>query len=79
MRPQGAPAPVNSPGSDAQRHGHHVEGTDLMNTIHADGHVATGFQKIADAFLANFTERGDTGAACTVYVHGRHRGRPLGR
>ena len=41
-----------------------------MNTIHADGHVATGFQKIADAFLANFTERGDTGAACTVYVHG---------
>lgn len=34
------------------------------------GHVEPGFQRVADAFTQNFTERGDTGAACTVYLHG---------
>ena len=33
-------------------------------------HVATGFGPVADAFLENFTERGDTGAACSVYLNG---------
>ena len=37
-------------------------------TIH--GTVQAGFEPIADAFATNFTDRGDTGAACTVYLHG---------
>ncbi|BCW05690.1 serine hydrolase domain-containing protein [Arthrobacter sp. NtRootA1] len=41
-----------------------------MTTIHADGYVAAGFRGVADTFHANFDKRGDTGAACTIYVHG---------
>jgi len=41
-----------------------------MTTIHADGYVAAGFRRVADTFLANFDKHGDTGAACTIYVHG---------
>jgi CubicO group peptidase (beta-lactamase class C family) len=32
--------------------------------------VATGFGPVADAFFENFTEHGDTGAACSVYLRG---------
>lgn len=41
-----------------------------MTTHYINGHVATGFGKIADVFQENFDERGDTGAACTVYRNG---------
>ncbi len=34
------------------------------------GDVAAGFEPVADAFAKNFTDRGDTGAACTVYQDG---------
>lgn len=42
----------------------------MMTLISTDGYVAEGFGKVADAFAENFAERGDTGAACTVYVDG---------
>lgn len=41
-----------------------------MTTNQIDGHVAPGFGKIADVFRENFAERGDTGAACAVYLEG---------
>jgi CubicO group peptidase (beta-lactamase class C family) len=34
------------------------------------GFVATGFEPVADAFLRNFTEHADVGAACCVHVGG---------
>ena len=39
--------------------------TDLRGT------VEPGFERVADAFLANFAERGDVGAACCIHVDGR--------
>ncbi len=42
----------------------------MMTLTSTDGYAATGFGKVADAFAENFAERGDTGAACTVYVDG---------
>ncbi|MFC7306167.1 serine hydrolase domain-containing protein [Streptomyces monticola] len=35
------------------------------------GTVAPGFEPVEDAFVRNFTERGERGAAVTVYRHGR--------
>ncbi len=35
------------------------------------GYVDPGFSAVEEAFSANFTERGDTGAAVTAYVDGR--------
>lgn len=35
------------------------------------GEVAAGFEPVREAFVTNFDERGDVGAACSVYVHGR--------
>ncbi len=35
------------------------------------GRVAPGFEPVREAFVANFTRRGDTGAACCVYLRGR--------
>lgn len=35
------------------------------------GDVAEGFGPVADAFRANFVERGEIGAACAVYVDGK--------
>ncbi|MEV0850432.1 serine hydrolase domain-containing protein [Streptomyces sp. NPDC049954] len=40
-----------------------------MTTI--DGEVAPGFEPVREAFMANFTQRGDIGAAVCVYWHGR--------
>lgn len=42
-----------------------------MTDIQIQGEVAPGFEKVADAFADNFKLRGDTGAACTVYVSGK--------
>lgn len=38
--------------------------------ISADCVIEPGYGAIADEFVRNFEERGDTGAACTVYVDG---------
>jgi CubicO group peptidase (beta-lactamase class C family) len=35
------------------------------------GEVGDGYGAVMDAFVRNFTERGDVGAACAVYVEGR--------
>ncbi|MDX2939552.1 serine hydrolase domain-containing protein [Streptomyces ipomoeae] len=35
------------------------------------GYVAPGFGAVADAFAANFAERGESGAACSVMVEGK--------
>ncbi|MFJ2111449.1 serine hydrolase domain-containing protein [Streptomyces sp. NPDC087850] len=40
-----------------------------MTTI--DGEVAPGFEPVREAFMANFTQHGDIGAAVCVYWHGR--------
>ncbi|MEU6261413.1 serine hydrolase domain-containing protein [Streptomyces sp. NPDC047043] len=36
-----------------------------------DGEVEAGFEPVRDAFEANFSQRGDIGAAVCVYQHGR--------
>ena len=41
-----------------------------MTTTDLQGQVLTGFEAVADAFAANFTERGDTAASCAVYAGG---------
>lgn len=41
-----------------------------MSDIQVEGTVEPGFGKVADVFLDNFTSRGDTGAACCVYLGG---------
>ncbi|GAA4012789.1 serine hydrolase domain-containing protein [Streptomyces marokkonensis] len=40
-----------------------------MTTI--NGEVAPGFEPVREAFMANFTQHGDIGAAVCVYWHGR--------
>lgn len=39
--------------------------------VDVQGTVADGFEPVRDAFVRNFTERGDLGAAVTVYRDGR--------
>lgn len=41
------------------------------STINVHGAVAPGFERIAHEFVANFTARGELGAAVTAYVEGR--------
>ena len=41
-----------------------------MSGVQINGFVADGFERVRDAFLANFTEHGDVGAGCAVYVGG---------
>ncbi len=41
-----------------------------MDPIKVHGTVSPGFESITDAFAANFDERGDIGAACSVYLGG---------
>jgi CubicO group peptidase (beta-lactamase class C family) len=36
-----------------------------------EGHVEAGFEAVRDAFVRNFEEHGDVGAACAVHVEGR--------
>ena len=39
-----------------------------MSQVH--GEVAPGFERVKDAFAANFEHNGEVGAACSVYHHG---------
>ncbi|KOX12662.1 serine hydrolase [Nocardiopsis sp. NRRL B-16309] len=39
--------------------------------IDVQGTVASGFERVADAFAANFEVRGDTAASCVVYAGGQ--------
>lgn len=39
-----------------------------MTTVH--GHVEPGFERVADAFLLNITDRDEVGAACSVVIDG---------
>ncbi|BDZ48859.1 esterase [Frondihabitans sucicola] len=36
------------------------------------GHAQHGYGAVADVFRENFSVRGDTGAACSIYVDGQH-------
>jgi len=36
-----------------------------------EGFTAPGFERVRDAFRANFERHGDVGAACCAYLHGR--------
>ncbi len=38
--------------------------------IEVKGTIKPGFEPVADAFIANFAEHGDVGAASAVYLHG---------
>jgi CubicO group peptidase (beta-lactamase class C family) len=40
--------------------------------IQLEGFVAPGFERVRTVFEANFAEHGEVGAACSVYVDGRH-------
>jgi CubicO group peptidase (beta-lactamase class C family) len=44
---------------------------ELADGRRSQGFVDEGYGPVADAFYANFLERGDLGAACAVYVAGR--------
>ncbi len=35
-----------------------------------EGSVSGGFEPVRDAFVENFTERGELGGACCIYLHG---------
>ncbi|MDX3798350.1 serine hydrolase domain-containing protein [Streptomyces sp. AK04-3B] len=41
-----------------------------MTAVLVEGHVSSGFERIADAFTDNFRDRGDTAASCVVYAGG---------
>jgi len=42
----------------------------LESQFHIDGYAKKGFEAVQKAFLENFTQRNELGAACTIYVHG---------
>lgn len=41
-----------------------------MTTAHIEGLVTAGFEPVADAFVDNFRQRGDTAASCVIYASG---------
>ena len=41
-----------------------------MSEVQISGFVADGFEQVRDAFVTNFTDHGDVGAGCAVYVGG---------
>ena len=41
-----------------------------MSGVQINGFVADGFERVRDAFRANFTEHGDVGAGFALYVGG---------
>jgi CubicO group peptidase (beta-lactamase class C family) len=43
--------------------------TNMQFAIH--GSVQPGFELVQEEFVRNFTERGDLGAACTIYHRGQ--------
>src|SRR6478736_2793523 len=40
------------------------------NALLISGSVTPGFEPVRDAFIENFTRRGELGAACCIYQHG---------
>lgn len=44
---------------------------DVDVDVDVRGTVAPGFEPVADAFVRNFEQRGERGAAVAVYRHGR--------
>jgi CubicO group peptidase (beta-lactamase class C family) len=47
------------------------ENRDLADGRYIRGFVDAGYGSVMDVFVANFLERGDLGAGCTVLVHGQ--------
>jgi len=43
---------------------------DTSNGLRIEGAVSPGFEPVREAFVENFTRRGELGAACCVYQHG---------
>ena len=43
----------------------------MNNDFPLSGHCDARFAGVRDAFLANFTERGEIGAAVTVFINGK--------
>lgn len=39
-------------------------------TFHIDGSVSKDFEPVREAFIENFTHRGELGGACCIYLHG---------
>ncbi|MFI6288508.1 serine hydrolase domain-containing protein [Streptomyces sp. NPDC051018] len=52
---------------------HHggTNGSGRTGTVDVRGTVAEGYEPVRDAFVRNFEQRGDRGAAVAVYRHGR--------
>ena len=44
---------------------------DKSSTPEVNGTVAPGFERVKDAFAANFKHHGDVGAAFSLYHHGK--------
>jgi CubicO group peptidase (beta-lactamase class C family) len=42
----------------------------LANSLHTQGFVSEGFEPVREAFVENFTCRGERGAACCIYQDG---------
>ena len=45
-------------------------GTDTGGALLIDGSVSRRFEPVREAFIENFTRRGELGAACCIYQHG---------
>ncbi|MEV4329864.1 serine hydrolase domain-containing protein [Streptomyces sp. NPDC049597] len=48
-----------------------MDGSEGAHVVDVRGTVADGFEAVADAFVRNFEQRGERGAAVAVYRHGR--------
>lgn len=42
-----------------------------LSTSRVHGHIEPGYEPVAEEFERNFTERGEVGAACAIYHHGK--------
>src|SRR5690349_9556749 len=42
----------------------------MSEHLHVQGSVSPGFEAVREAFIENFTQRGELGAACCIYQHG---------
>lgn len=42
-----------------------------VGDVQIQGYIKTGFEKLVEAFVRNFAEHGDVGAACAVYHQGK--------
>jgi CubicO group peptidase (beta-lactamase class C family) len=41
-----------------------------LDRVSVDGHISRGFEPVREAFADNFTQRGELGGACCVYLRG---------